>query len=177
MAMYNNKFNPTKFGQVDGEKYLDSCITAILELTKDLTANGQTFDLDTYLRLKRHLTLQLENVAIAAGKIKPIREKVDEEDYSEHQLALRDYLVNYFKEENPDLGIGAFPKAKSVMKFIFEGSYATKIDRMQESLKDKLESSDSKIHEAAESYLDNYKFQVILQSAISAKPHRIEVQS
>lgn len=170
-----NKFNPAKLGQVDAEKYLDMCLTQVLEVPSLMVE--KQFDIKQIYRMKRLLTLQLENVALATGKIKLNRLKKDEEEYSENQKEIRMALINYFKKENPDVGVGAVSQAKSVMKFILEGKYATKIDLMEQKIKEELKSSDKETRETAESKLDNYKFQVILSAALSSKPKRVDVDA
>lgn len=168
-----NKFNPAKLGQVDAEKYLDMCLTQVLEVP-GLMIEKQ-FDIKQVYRMKRLLTLQLENVALATGKIRLNRLKTDEDEYNENQKEIRMSLINFFKKENPDVGVGAVSKAKSIMKFILEGEYSTKIDLMEQKLEKELKGSDKEVRETAESKLDNYKFQVILSAALSSKPKRVDI--
>jgi len=170
-----NKVNPPKLGQVDAEKYLDICLTQVLEIPNLMIERN--FDIKQVNRAKKILTLQLENVAIATGRIKLKQTKINEDDYNENQKEIRMALINYFKKENADIGIGAVPKAQMVMRFILEGAYATKIDLMEQRLKPYLESASADDRELAEAQLDNFKFQTILAAALSSKPKRIEIEA
>ncbi len=175
MMKNQNKYIQPTLGKVDAEKYLDICLTQVLEIPNLMIEHN--FDINQIYRAKKLLTLQLENVAIATGKIKMKRVKINEEEYTENQKEIRMSLINYFKKENPDIGIGAVPKAKSVMKFIMEGEYATKIDLIKLQLKESLNSSDKNTKAAAESQLDNFKFQAILTAALSSKPKRVDIDA
>jgi hypothetical protein len=164
----NEKINP--------DSYLDIGIKSILNLPSELMQKENSFDVDKYMKMKVLLTEQLENIAIAMRKVKPMQQPYDSENLSESQKKLRMCLVDYFKENNLDIGVGSVPKADSVMRFILEGAYSTRIDLMREKLeKEVLEKGLSS--DVADAQLANYKLRLIVGAVNNSKVRVVDIDA
>jgi len=175
MYKYTNAQLPSG-NQVSADKYLDMGITNILELPKLMFEKEEVFDVDKYISFNQILVNLLENIAIASNKIKPLKPSVDldelDSDYQELRVALREF----FKKHDPELGAGCVFKADTIMRFILEGEYPTKIKLMEAQLNDKVKANLIQ-RDIADSQLANYKLQVIMRSSIRSKARKVDIDA
>jgi len=162
--------------KINPDQYLDIGIKSILNLPTELMQKENNFDIDKYMQMKVLLTEQLENIAIAMRKIKPVQQPYDSESLSESQQKLRMCLIDYFKENNVDIGVGSVPKADSVMRFILEGAYSTRIDMMREKL-DKQVAERGLDAKVADAQLANYKLRLIVSAVNNGKVKVVDIDA
>jgi hypothetical protein len=162
--------------KINPDQYLDIAIKSILNLPNELMQKETDFDVDKYLRMKFILTEQLENIAIAMRKVKTTQQEYDPDALNESQKKLRTCLIDYFKENNPDIGVGSVPKAESVMRFILEGAYPTRIELMRERL-DKQVKEGVFSQEIANAQLANYKLRLIIGAVNNSKVRVVDIDA
>lgn len=175
--MFKSNFSqPSSAPQVSADKYLDMGITNVLELPKSMFEKEQAFDVDKYMLFNQVLVNLLENVAIASGKIKPLKPSSDMDELPQHFQELREYLRNFFKKHDPELGAGSVFKADMIVRFILEGEYPTRISIMEKKLNDLVDAK-KLTREIADSQLANYKLQVIMRSSIRSKARKVDIDA
>jgi hypothetical protein len=162
--------------KINPDSYLDIAIKSILNLPNELMQKETDFDVEKYLRMKFILTEQLENIAIAMRKIKPMQTAYDFDNLTDSQKKVRDALIDFFKENNPDIGIGSVPKADSVMRFILEGAYTTRIDLMRDKLD--VQVQEKKLpQDIADAQLANYKLRLIISAVNNSKVRVVDIDA
>lgn len=164
----NDRINP--------DQYLDMSIKVIISLPTDIMQKEPNFDIDKFLRLKFILTEQLETIAVGLKKIKPVRRDYDPELLTENQKSLRLFLIEFFKREYPEMGSTACSRTDSVMRFITEGAYSTRIQMMEEKVKENIKSGliDKEIGQAQ---LANYKLQLIITAVQQTKVKALDIET
>lgn len=172
----SNQGNMGASDKINPDQYLDMSIKSIINLPNELMQRETNFDVDKYLRMKFILTEQLENIAIAMRKIKPSLQDYDEETLTDSQKKLRLNLIEYFKENNIDTGAGSNKKADSVMRFILEGAYTTRIDLMREKLYKKVEEKLLN-QDIADAQLANYKLRLIIGAVNNSKVRVVDIDA
>jgi hypothetical protein len=173
MPFYNQQIDTNK---VDGEKYLNMAITGIIELPSKMLTDNPNAKANDFISMRRVLINQLEALAIATGKIKLVDRTTGFEidEYTEAQKELKKHLVEYFRANDAELGIGAEPKAKQVLRFIIEGEYVTKLDLFEEKI-NKLVSENKLNDEEKKDRLADFKFSEIVSAAVASKIKRVEL--